>query len=507
MRFQNSASFLLIVSLCMLSSWHVVVAANTTPQFRGEHGRTQVTWSMLYSTGAASSVRETIDRGYILNGGGEIVKLDALGKIVWEKIFGGSLSIQLITQTFDGNYVAVGDVTLLSGPGNYDWILHVSVLKLDPIGNVLWHKAYGGVVGTGPQFAHATSIIQTSDGGYAVLGWATLGKGQTVLGVGWLVRLDSQGTILWQKAYGAPVHNTGTGFSSIQETLDKGFIVAGQTNSFGNHEDHIWILKLDSQGNIIWQNLYGAFNPGLDSANSVKQTSDGGYIVAGLTESIGHGGDAWVLKLDASGNVQWQKAYYSNVPYIDEAVSVDLTLDGKYVIGGFYDSGVAGMLIKLDTKGNIVWQRAIATKGGGTIYGMQQTSDDGFIIAGTNSSIPAGGNWMWVAKLDSRGLCCPTIINNSPLFHVTSVNTNATITKTETVPVVTLARTLDITVSSGDLPLVVVILCRPTHGAGPGHQDTEEKLVSDDSRDQKRESVNTRLLRQEQWPEFLATLS
>jgi len=164
-----------------------------------------------------------------------------------------------------------------------------------------------------------------------------------------VLKLDSNGSVEWQKTYGGTSYDEA---NSIAETSDNGFIVAGGTMSFGAGGYDYWVLKLDSNGSVEWQKTYGGSSD--DYAFSIQETSDNGFIVAGRTESFGAGsGDSWVLKLDPNGNVTWQKTY------------------------GGSDSDSANSIA--------------------------ETSDNGFIVAGSSYSFGAGGADSWVLKLDSNG--------------------------------------------------------------------------------------------------------
>ncbi len=209
------------------------------------------------------------------------------------------------------------------GAGIYD----VWILKLDANGNVVWQKTYGGA-----DYDHAYSIQQTSDGGYIVAGetWSSWSFGAERNGDAWVLKLDANGNVQWQKRYGGADSDIA---SFIQQTSDGGYIVAGRTDYFGagDFDFDVWVLKLDANGNVQWQKRYGG--PGWDWASSIQQTSDGGYIVAGYTDSFGAGYfDVWVLKLDASGNVQWAKTY-GGADY-DHANSIQQTSDGGYIVAG-----------------------------------------------------------------------------------------------------------------------------------------------------------------------------
>ncbi len=264
------------------------------------------------------------------------------------------------------------------------------VLKLDASGDVTWQRTYGG-----PDWDRASSIQQTADGGYIVAGVTTsFGAGKEDF---WVLKLDASGNVTWQRTYGGAGKDAA---ASIQQTSDGGYIVAGETMSFGADDSDIWVLKLDASGNVTWQRTYDIV---LGGASSIQQTADGGYIVAG-------GGyfSFLVLKLDASGNVAWQKIF-SNRDF-DAASSIQQTADGGYIVVGItayfipIDSDI--WVLKLDASGNVTWER---TYGGGLAKGsswaesIQQTSDGGYIVAGRTNSFGAGGTDIWVLKLDASG--------------------------------------------------------------------------------------------------------
>ena len=159
----------------------------------------------------------------------------------------------------------------------------------------------------------------------------------------------------WARTYGGSNDNVAF---SVQQTTDGGYIAAGYTNSFGLQSYDIWILKLDAFGDIVWQKTYGGYNT--DYAYCVQQTNDGGYILAGSTNSFGAGGnDYWVLKLNKSGDIEWQRSYGG--PQDDVARSIQQTFDGGYIVVGetySFGSGRYDMwILKLDANGNIEWQR------------------------------------------------------------------------------------------------------------------------------------------------------
>jgi uncharacterized delta-60 repeat protein len=363
-----------------------------------------ITWAKVYDwrgSGHPTSIQQTSDGGYIVAGWSGnfvvgsydvwVLKLNGRGDVVWQKTYGGryddySSSIQ---QTSDGGYIVAG-YTNSFGAGYYD----VWVLKLNGRGDVVWQKTYGG---DGDDRAH--SIQQTSDGGYIVAGYTDFwGAGRRL--DFWVLKLNGRGDVVWQKTYGGEDDDEAY---SIQQTSDGGYIVAGYTQAFGAGLDDFWVLKLDSSGHIQWQKTYGGEDD--DEAYSIQQTSDGGYIVAGRTKSFGAGGmDFWVLKLDASGDVVWQKTYGGKE--WDEASSIQQTSDGGYIVAGRTRSFGAGLddfwVLKLNASGDVQWQKTYGAGGPDVRRSIQQTSDGGYIAAKTDESLDA--NWaVWVLKLDASG--------------------------------------------------------------------------------------------------------
>jgi len=385
------------------------------------------------------SIRQTSDGGYILAGSSEstngdvvgnhggfdfwVVKMSSSGTIQWQKSLGGNASdgANSIQQTLDGGYILAGysgssngDVTGNHGSDDY-W-----VVKLNSSGNIQWQKSLGG-----SGFDEAYSIQQTSDGGYIVAGISSSNDGDVTGNHGnydyWVVKLDPSGNIQWQKSLGGTNPDLA---NAIRQTSDNGYIVAGYTLS--NNGDvtvnygfrDYWIVKLDSSGNIQWQKSLGG--SGMDQAHDVQQTQDGGYIIAGYVLSsdgdvTNYQGsrDYWIVKLDPSGNLQWQKTLGGT--NIEEAYSISLTSDGGYIVGGQSQSTDGdittnhGMfdywIVKLGSTGNIEWQKSLGGSNTDTLYAIQPTSDNGYIMAGITQSgdgdltVFNGMYDIWVVKL------------------------------------------------------------------------------------------------------------
>ena len=345
--------------------------------------------------------------------------------IEWQKCLGGTSwdYAKSIQQTSGGGFIVAGETWSNDGDvsGNHG-IVDSWIVKLNSSGDIIWQKCFGGT-----DDDVAFSIQQTSDGGFIVAGgtWSNDGdmSGNHGGSDAWVVKLNSSGDIIWQKCFGGT--NVDQAFS-IQQTSDGGFIVAGGTFSndgdvSGNHGIvDSWIVKLNSSGDIIWQKCFGGTDD--DVAFSIQQTSDGGFIVAGYTSSNdgdvsgNHGSwDSWVVKLNSSGDIEWQKCLGGTDN--DEAKSIQQTSDGGYIVAGetwSNDGDVSGnhgnsdyWVVKLNSSGDIEWQKCL----GGTVKDIaktiQQTSDGGFIVAGyTNSNdgdvsgIHGDYYDFWVVKLN-----------------------------------------------------------------------------------------------------------
>ncbi len=368
-------------------------------------------WAKTYGgddTDTAESIQQTADGGYIVAGirylsGGDpddpddfqILKLNSDGTIAWQKSYGGTGDdvdgISSIRQTSDGGYI-VAAYTSSFGEGFDDGC----IIKLDSNGTIAWQKTYGSWHGD-----FTSSIRETSDGGYIAAGdtWSS-GAGANDY---WLLKLNSDGTIAWQKTYGgSDMEDTG---GSIIQTTDGGYIIVSESKSFGAGNYDIWVLKLNSDGTVNWQKTYGGSND--DLPQSIQQTTDGGYIMVGETKSFGAGNkDMWILKLNTDGTVNWQKTYGGTLE--DEAESVWQTSDGGYVVAGDTNSFGVGnkdlWILKLNTDGSVNWQKTYGgTLEDGGAESVRQTSDGGYIVAGYTESFGVGGVDLWVLKIDSNG--------------------------------------------------------------------------------------------------------
>lgn len=312
-------------------------------------------WTKIYggmSDDYCRSVQQTTDEGYIIVGStfsfgagvGDVwlLRTESSGDTLWTKTFGGTNhdAGNSVQQTTDGGYIIAGS-TRSYGAGNSD----VYLIKTDATGDTLWTKTFGGA-----DYDYGNSVQQTTDGGYIIAG-STPPLDAGGAGDIWLIKTDSSGDTLWTKTYGG-IH-TDFGYS-VQQTIDGGYIIVGYTNSFGAGNDDVWIIRTNSSGDTLWTKTFGGSY--YDEGRSVQQTTDGGYIVVGSTNSYGAGHyDIWLLRTDSSGDTLWTKTYGGI--HQDFGYSVQQTTDGGYIVGGEMQTNSADTanvyLIKISSESGI----------------------------------------------------------------------------------------------------------------------------------------------------------
>ncbi|HKC68519.1 MAG TPA: hypothetical protein VKG26_09825, partial [Bacteroidia bacterium] len=274
------------------------------------------------------------------------------------------------------------------------------VVKTDANGDTLWTKTYGGI---GDEESY--TMQQTTDGGYIFAGIdSSSGLGDYNV---YLVKTKANGDTLWTKSYGGVHHDFA---QTIQQTADGGYIVAGYSNSFSAAgDDDVYLLKTDASGNLTWSKTYGGAYG--EVAFSVKQTTDGGYILAGFTSSFGispYGdiNDLYVLKTDANGNLTWSKTYGQDGD--DWAYGVVQTQDGGYAITGHTNvDSVSALsdvyLIKTDANGDTLFTRSFGGPNFDKGLSIIQTSDGGLAIGGSSYSFGHGSSDMYLLKTSAIG--------------------------------------------------------------------------------------------------------
>ena len=308
--------------------------------------------------------------------------------VVWSKTYSGATASEsyVVIQTGDGGY-AIAGTTEAFGAGKRDFWL----IKTDVNGNTQWNKTYGGT-----NIDYANSVIQTNDGGYAIVGcsWSFSGWHD-----GWLAKTDANGNMQWNRVFGGADVD---GIGSVVQTNDGGYALGGSTCSMGAGYYDFWLIKTNASGNAQWQKTYGGANA--DVAQTVVQTSDGGYALCGSTNSFGVGTDFWLVKTDAAGSMQWNETF-SRTDGDDYGRSMIQTSDEGFAMAGETDHwGNADFwLIKTNAVGSLLWDK---TYGGAQWDGacsIVQTTDGGYALAGQTYSFGAGGSDYWLVNTDMNG--------------------------------------------------------------------------------------------------------
>lgn len=370
-----------------------VVTVNATTSFELE-------WEQTYGGAGddwANSMIQTTDGGFALlgftesfgNGNGDfwLVKTDSSGHAEWNHTYGGIGwdDPYSIIQTTDGGFVLTGSTESYGSGSNDFWLI-----KTDASGHAEWNQTYGGM-----EWDWAHTAIQMADGGF-VIGGSTLSYGAGSQDF-WLIRTDANGLVEWNSTYGGT--NYERGLSMIQ-TTDGGFALAGHTWSFGAGFQDFWLVKTNGSGYNEWSQTYGG--TAYDSAHSIIQTDDGGFALLGDTESFGAGGkDFWLIKTDTEGQIEWNETYGGSGE--EGGRSITQTEDGGFVIAGWTESYGPGIgnfwLIKTDATGQSSFNQTFGGVSDDWSRTMIQLSEGQFVLAGATGTYGAGGNDMWLMKV------------------------------------------------------------------------------------------------------------
>jgi len=340
------------------------------------------------------SVQQTSDDGFIIVGtcnigSGDVylVKTDENGNEQWIYSYGrighssGGKSVQ---QTSDGGYIIVG----YSTPSDY-YECDVYLIKTNQFGDTLWTQTYGG-----DDHDCGYSVRQTLDGGYIITG-NTDPYLSDPLDV-YLIKTDRVGNEEWSQSLGGP--NEDSGFD-VQQASDGGYIITGESDWWFPGTGDVGLIKTDEFGNEEWAQSFGGDES--DYGSCVQQTTDGGYIIAGTTKSYGSSSnkDFYLIKTDASGSEQWNQIFDLG----SEGFGVLQTSDGGYIIAGYTGSIGAGSsdvyIIKTDQSGNEDWSQTYGGSSSDEGHDIQPTSDGGYIIAGYTFSYGAGNADVWLVRL------------------------------------------------------------------------------------------------------------
>ncbi len=363
-------------------------------------------------------------------------------EIEWQNTIGGSTTDDLrrVKQTTDGGYI-LGGYSWSDASGdkteNCHGIMDYWIVKTNYLGVLVWQNTIGAA-----ETENLSTLIQTNDGGYLLGGssdsYSSGDKSGNCIGGNdwWIVKTNSMGVIQWEYTIGGSLSE---GVSSIEQTLDGGYIFGGSSrsnisgdkseNSIGGYD--FWMVKTDSAGNIQWQNTIGGMSD--DRLISLQQTTDGGYILGGSSSSDISGDksenclgfdDYWIIKTDTVGNIIWQKTIGGSD--YDIFKSIEETADGGFILGGWSFSNISGSktedclglsdywIIKTDSVGNIEWQNTIGGNGEDSFMSITQSLDGGYILGGWSSSnisadksensVGIGGKEdYWIVKVDELG--------------------------------------------------------------------------------------------------------
>ena len=346
------------------------------------------------------SVQQTTDGGYIIAGSTSsfgagssdvwLIKTDDSGNELWNKTFGGAIADyvkwdQSVQQTTDKGYIIVG-YTWSYGPGYAD----VWLIKTDVNGNELWNKTFGGA---GSEEGY--SVQQTTDEGYIIVGWTTsYGAGSYDL---WLIKTDDNGDEQWNKTFGGTDWDEGY---SVDQITTGGYIITGGTRSFGTDPTCVWLIKTDDNGDEQWNKTFEWGDGGWGV--SVQQTKDKGYIIAGCGSFYGLTKQFWLIKTDENGDEEWNKTFGGNEN--EQAFSVNQTTDEGYIMTGYTESYATNWnedvwVVKTDKYGNEEWNKTFGGTDTDFGHSVRQTKDGGYIITGFTRSIGAGSSDVWLIKI------------------------------------------------------------------------------------------------------------
>jgi hypothetical protein len=403
-------------------------------------------------------IQRTIDGGYIISGGTfsygagnydvYLVKTNAVGDTLWTKTIGGSSDEYgwYVSTIAEEGYIVTG-YTLSVGAGTADVLL----IRTDAAGNPVWQKTYGGLSAD-----VGICVKPTTDGGFIVSAHSFSFTSSNY--DAYLLKTDANGTLLWSRSYGAFFNDIAR---SVHQTPDNGFIMVGTTfNTIADSND-VYVIRTDSVGDTLWTKAIGG--SGIDDGEEIKPTADGGFIIAGETRSFGAGNfDACLIKIDANGNSEWSKTYGG--VGVDFGFCVQQTTDGGFILGGYTNSFGAGStdayLNRTDSLGNLLWSKTIGGVDWEQVSAIDLAPGGGFTMTGLTESFGSGQYDMYLIKTDSSGESgchtsdAATIVTSAPMDFTASSTTEtaaAAIVAAQTLPISNGANTnsLCFTVSTG----------------------------------------------------------
>jgi hypothetical protein len=305
--------------------------------------------------------------------------------VIWEKTYGGAGDDRAFNLVPVGDgYLVVGSSTSIVSNTTVGW-----ALRLDRSGNPVWNKTF--LEGYGTELRYAVNLTD----GFLLVGNQFLASGDVN---GYVARIDSQGNLLWSTLVGGG--KTDKLFSGIA-TAD-GYVVFGSTSSYGNESSAVWVVKLDSNGNILWNKTYGQAVDGTLRAGALAQ--DGGCVMAGYTDAKGDGNyDFYLLKIQADGSLVWNKTYGG--AQSEKTYSMTKATDG-YVLVGEIESQTTSTdawVLKVDANGNPIWNKTIGGKEADSPSYITPAKDGGYLVAGFTFSFGEGQRDFWLFKISDQG--------------------------------------------------------------------------------------------------------
>jgi len=331
-----------------------------------------------------------------------LLRLNSFGDTLWTRSYGGSDADygHDIQPTNDSGFIIVG-LTRSFGSGNGD----VYLIKTDSCGNVTWARTFGG-----GEFDEGCSVRQTADGGFVVCG-TTNSSGAGFADV-YLLKTDAEGNLQWSKTFGG---GSGESGSVVRRTLDGGYIMVGSTGSFGDGYSSIYVIRTDDSGDSLWTKTFGGLKA--DFGYSVETLPDGSFVFAGASSSFGLGyADAYVFKTDSDGSLLWEQVYGGSKD--DRAYAVLPTSDGGYIMAGTTESFGSGKIdcyvVRTDPLGEVIWK---STYGGDKSDFCRNivTEPGSFCLIGHSYSFTSGGSDIYVVKADGEHMTPVEEINQSEL--------------------------------------------------------------------------------------------
>jgi hypothetical protein len=292
-----------------------------------------------------------------------------------------------VDQTADGGYIFTGS-TIVTPPGYTELLL----VKTDGNGEESWHNNFPIDMTN----LYGTVVHQTTDGGYIIVG---------SIGGSWLwdvlvIKTDANGDLVWQKSFGksdGPDHG-----SDVLQTSDGGYIVLGDTSSYGQGSADLWLIKLAADGTEQWNKTIGGDS--FDEPKSFTKAVDGGYVIVGNTDAVDSMGDVWVVKTNEAGEVSWQKTF-GNVDFTEAGVCVKMESNGYIILGNLYDMNWTGSLwlLRLDAQGTLTWDQHISANGTVDGTSITTTTDGGYFITGSLYDMVNYVSDAYLLKLNHQG--------------------------------------------------------------------------------------------------------